>query len=314
MQRLLFRGPAGLRRCWRSLRPRHARGSAQSAHVVRVVEIGSSERKFTVAGQEFGHSGRPLPTWACSGPGSVQWDPEPRAATELRDLSHVVPGCFQLLNVLSRSECEQMCKITEGLGYDEDAPVSLPHSVRHMENVNWIVDPSIDETIWLRAREVLPEYAQQVAPGADAVGVNARFRCYRYQQGDYFKPHTDGSWPGSRAVNGRILYDAFGDRWSQFTFLILLTDGYEGGRTLFYNVPRPTEPDGLDDVEQIDEDTVAVRTPIGGVLCFPHGGHRDHSVHAGERVESGCKMMVRSEILYRRTPQSDKIQAGWVPS
>ena len=28
--------------------------------------------------------------------------------------------------------------------------------------------------------------------------------------------------------------DAFGDRWSQYTFLLLLTDAYEGGRTLFH--------------------------------------------------------------------------------
>ena len=32
-----------------------------------------------------------------------------------------------------------------------------------------------------------------------ALGINARFRFYRYQAGDYFKPHTDGAWPGSRA-------------------------------------------------------------------------------------------------------------------
>ena len=37
-------------------------------------------------------------------------------------------------------------------------------------------------------------------PLLQAVGLNARFRCYKYQGGDYFKFHTDGSWPGSLAV------------------------------------------------------------------------------------------------------------------
>ena len=66
-----------------------------------------------------------------------------------------------------------------------------------MENCNWIVDGSVCDTIFSRVRGALPEGAVEVAPGADALGINARFRCYKYQGGDYFKFHTDGSWPGA---------------------------------------------------------------------------------------------------------------------
>ena len=49
-----------------------------------------------------------------------------------------------------------------------------------------------------------------------------------YQQGDYFKPHTDGSWSGSRITSKGFQSDAYGDRHSQLTFLILLTDSWLG--------------------------------------------------------------------------------------
>lgn len=41
----------------------------------------------------------------------------------------------------------------------------------------------------------------EVAGGAVA-GLNGRFRLYKYDVNDVFKPHTDGSWPGTAVVNG----------------------------------------------------------------------------------------------------------------
>ena len=252
---------------------------------------------FHVVAQESGFTGRSLPTWACRRPGNVKFicaDEAPKAS--LRSLEHVARGCFQILDVLAPSECEQLIRITEQMGYDEDAPVSLPHSFRHMQNVNWIADASVAAQVWSRAAPALPEEAREVAPGAEALGLNARFRCYRYAADDYFKPHTDGSWPGSLVVDGKLVCDAFGDRWSQYTFLLLLSGDYEGGRTVF----------------MVDGKQNAVRTPQGGALCFPHGGHPLHAVHAGELVTSGHKYMVRTEILYRRTAASDALQAPWI--
>ena len=202
-------------------------------------------------------------------------------------------------NALGRA----IIRATEDAGYTADAPVSLPHSFRHMMNLNWIVDPSIEEGIFERVRDALPEYARHVGDSeARALGINARFRCYRYSAGDFFKPHTDGSWPGSRAVDSELVVDYFGDRWSQFTFLMLLSDEYEGGATIFHDLRSPHG----------SAETVAVRTPAGGALCFPHGGHPQHRRHAGELVTGGLKYMIRSEILYKRTSYSDLMQAKWV--
>ena len=156
--------------------------------------------QFHVVAHEYGHSGRPLPTWACSKEGNLRFNAPPPttttaavAATTCRDLSSYVPGCFQLLNVLSADECAQICSILNTMQWDQDAPVSLPYSFRHMENCNWLVHDNIVKEIWGRATKAMPPYATSVAKGADAVGLNARFRCYKYSKGDYFKPHTDGS-------------------------------------------------------------------------------------------------------------------------
>ena len=49
-----------------------------------------------------------------------------------------------------------------------------------------------------------------------------------------YRPHVDGAWPGSGLRDGKVLFDAFGDRWSRLTFLLYLNDGFEGGSTTFY--------------------------------------------------------------------------------
>lgn len=246
-----------------------------------VVATRDSASGCYVVAHEAGHAQPDLPTWASERSGLITFerDPPPVVQKGVRG----APGVFQLLNVLTQSECRRFVELTELLGYHADAPVSLPHEVRHMCNVNWVVDESVDGPIWERCRAAVAALVSGPAP----VGLNARFRCYRYVAGDYFKPHTDGAWPGSRVVGGRLVADAYGDRWSRMTFLLLLSDGYEGGRTVFH-VPR----------EGATPEEVAVRTPLGAALCFPHGPHPLQYLHAGEPVIAGRKYMIRTDILF----------------
>ena len=99
------------------------------------------------------------------------------------------------------------------------------------------------------------------------------------------KTHTDGAWPGSKIVDNQLVHDAFGDRLSQMSFLLFLSDNYTGGRTLFFTGPNFNE-------------VVCVSTPKGAALCFPHGFHPKQYLHAGETIESGMKMIIRSDILF----------------
>ena len=234
---------------------------------------------FYVVIKEPGHTDRDLPVWTCTEPGCISFYESPAADIERKDLSDI-PGAFQLLNVLSDEECDRFVQISEALGYHSDAPVSLPHSIRHNNNLNWIVDESVDGPIWDRCRSFfgVSDFNRQ-----HPLSLNARFRFYRYRRGDYFDPHTDGAWPGSRVVNGQLVADAYGDRLSQMTVLIFLSDGYEGGRTLFHTSPTSIVP---------------VHTPKGAFLCFPHGMHPQHCVHAGEEVTAGQKYIIRTDVLY----------------
>ena len=245
--------------------------------------------RFYVVAREHGQERGDLPTWADRAPGNIDFDAGGGVQPRRSDVGDV-PGAFQLFNVLSHAECDQFVRSTNLLGYHLDAPVSLPHSVRHNTNINWIVDESVDGPIWDRCKDLVPE----LVGGEPALGLNARFRFYRYADGDYFKPHTDAAWPGSRVRDGTLINDAYADRLSQMSCLLFLSDGFEGGRTLFYVNPNSGQPATHADEMEI----VAVETPKGAALCFPHGFHPLHCLHAGEAVTSGVKYIIRTDVLF----------------
>jgi hypothetical protein len=111
----------------------------------------------------------------------------------------------------------------------------------------------------------------------------------KYGVGDTFRLHTDGSWPGSALdVQGELVHDAWGDRWSQLTFLLYLDGEYEGGETTFF-VPDESGTRG---------ELVSVTVPRGGVLCFFHGEHPLSLLHEGSTIRRGLKRIVRSDVLY----------------
>ena len=71
------------------------------------------------------------------------------------------------------------------------------------------------------------------------IGLNRRWRFYRYDAGGTYRPHVDGAWPGSSVTGSRdrprYEYDAFGDRLSRLTMLVYLNDDFEGGETAFFS-------------------------------------------------------------------------------
>ena len=194
---------------------------------------------FYVIAREPGAENPAIPTWASRVDNPAELAAVTTAAVIRRDIDGV-PGAFQLLNLVSADECRRLVALTESLGYLADAAVSLPRSVRHNHSATWVAD---DVTVDRRVGEV---------------GLNARFRFYRYAEGDFFGPHTDGSWPGSRVIDGELVANAYDDRWSQLTFLLFLSEDFEGGATRFY-----VDPD--DHSSYVD-----LRTPLGGALCFAH--------------------------------------------
>ncbi|MFG6137445.1 oxidoreductase [Halomonas sp. B23F22_10] len=245
---------------------------------------------FHAVSHERGFNPKPLPIWSDNGEVGDFFDTDDVAAATRQEVEGV-PGAFQLLDVLTPREADHFVQAVEEMGFEEDAPVSLPRSVRHNHNVNWIVSEAIDRVIWSRVASLVNERID----GEQAKGINARFRVYRYEAGDFFKPHTDGAWPGSRVIDGQVVTDAYPALMSHYTFLIFLSDGYTGGRTEFL-VSR-TDP-GKPARSRDDIQTVSVSTPKGAVLCFPHGSHPQHCVHASEPITEGAKYIIRSDILF----------------
>ena len=246
---------------------------------------------FSVVAYEPGFHAPALPTWTDNLKTEDVFDTDFDNSKVERVEVPEVPGAFQLLNVLTEEETQKLIDISEHLGYDEDSPVSLPHEVRHNENFNWVVSEAIDKTIWKRSQHLVTEEWQ----GQTAKGINARFRFYKYKKGDFFKPHTDGAWPGSRVIDEKLITNAYPGLYSQYTFLILLSDDFDGGATQFMvskaDPSKPARTEG-------DINVVNIKTPRGAILCFPHGSHPLHCLHSSEEITRGTKYIIRTDILF----------------
>ena len=131
---------------------------------------------------------------------------------------------------------------------------------------------------------------KRVLSGNRLVGINARCRFFKYtdEENAVYRPHLDGSWPGSGLNSrGEYVHDAYGDRRSRLTFLVYLNEGFEGGCTTFYM------PDGQDGGLHAR----GVTPCAGAVLCFPQGNTAS-LLHEGSAVSRGTKYVIRSDVLY----------------
>ena len=168
---------------------------------------------------------------------------------------HTVPG------LLSAEECQAEIDRAEALGFEE-APITtgagfvrapeVRNNTRVMRD-----DPAQSALLWERVRAVVPE-----VPGWRAVGLNERFRLYRYEAGQYFKLHSDGSY--RRPQGGQA---------SQLTFMVYLNEGFGGGATRI-----------------LDHSTIQPRT--GMALLFAH-----QLLHESTALRSGRKYVLRSDVM-----------------
>src|SRR5262245_26597152 len=130
--------------------------------------------------------------------------------TEPRD------GIFLARGFFKASECSTLVSQAEANGF-EPAPIIVRGSERIASNVRnnarVVEDNEIRaEELWHRLKGVLPPFYQ----GLQAIGINERFRFYRYDPGEFFAGHTDGVF---RRENGEQ---------SLLTLMIYLNEGFEG--------------------------------------------------------------------------------------
>ncbi|KAI5803584.1 hypothetical protein DFH27DRAFT_652724 [Peziza echinospora] len=130
--------------------------------------------------------------------------------------------------------------------------------------------------------------------------LNERLRFLKYEAGDFFVAHTDGSYsthththtgstgPLDRDPTSTPPAPPAPEERSFLTLQLYLhsTPDLLGGATLFHPSLHDTSP----------EHQVRVEAVPGRALVFQHRG----MVHSGERVERGVKVTLRTEVLYER--------------
>ncbi len=124
---------------------------------------------------------------------------------------------FTVSDFLELSECEDYIRTSESRGFG-DAPISTSVGPIMMKDVRdnsrvMVDDPSLAKLVWERASLYVP----RTLADHHAVGVNERFRFYRYDAGQTFRWHRDG-------------YFNFEER-SRLTLMVYLNDDFEGGET-----------------------------------------------------------------------------------
>jgi hypothetical protein len=194
----------------------------------------------------------------------------------------LVPGAFVLDKVLSPLECAHIIHVADSIGFQRDGIDGIGALV-------WLANSSaVLDVLFKRVKDLLP----QEINGCILKGLNARFRLFRYTPGAVYRPHIDGSWPGSGLdEKGNLTNDAFpGERISRLTFLIYLNGCFDGGATTFF-LPSKNERGHIL--------AHSVQPKQGSVLCFPHGDYADALIHEGSAVEpGGVKYIIRTDVLY----------------
>ncbi|MEO1029860.1 MAG: 2OG-Fe(II) oxygenase [Bacteroidota bacterium] len=120
-------------------------------------------------------------------------------------------------------------------------------------------DDSLAEELWLKLKPFVPASFGR----SKAIGLNEMFRIYRYDVGQRFKMHRDGS------------YERNATEFSVLSFLIYLNEDFEGGETEFRRI-------------------TTVKPKTGMALLFHHPMR-----HEGKEIRSGTKYVLRTDVMYK---------------
>lgn len=173
------------------------------------------------------------------------------------------PTIFLLHDFLSRQECAEHVAKAEALGFEQATLGGAGGVYREIRDNDRVIldDPELSRVLYERARPHLVAEWMQRTP----CGFSERWRYYRYEPGQRFKWHGDGSHV---RPNGEE---------SQFTFLIYLNDDVEGGSTNF----------------RLDKEVMRVQPRAGAALVFMH-----KHLHEGGEVTTGVKYVLRTDVMY----------------
>ena len=172
---------------------------------------------------------------------------------------------LEVENFFTSEECKGFIDFSEKEGYSESLIRSkegevMNKEIRDNDRVIWD-RPEVAAQLWELVKDIVP----QDVDGFKPVGLNTRFRFYRYKDGQQFKPHIDGP------------YKIDEDNKSKITMLIYLNEGFVGGNTTLVHEGQEIEP------------------KEGKLLLFEH-----KIMHCGRPVTEGTKYVLRTDVMYTK--------------
>ncbi|KAI9709758.1 MAG: hypothetical protein M1820_003161 [Bogoriella megaspora] len=209
--------------------------------------------------------------------------------------------------VFSKQECDSMIAAAEQhtSGQWEQAMVNIGQGrqllmteTRQCGRILWD-SRDVVASIWSRIEDHVPELSIIFGrPHVTGQGparrkeiwrmtrLNERMRFLKYVNGDYFKPHCDGTYetPDGKERSYYTLHLYLNDAGSQEAGEKLM-----GGATTFFS-PR-------DMMQRMD-----VPPRVGRILIFQHRG----LVHSGDDVLSGVKLTMRTDLMFEREPVDEE--------
>jgi len=182
------------------------------------------------------------------------------------------PYIVLIPDVLTPEECATWIAKIKALG-PEAAPINTSRGTRIETRIRNNRRVMFDDTegaasLFERVKERVPQEIHDMV----LTGVNERLRCYEYEAGQRFAPHSDGTYVRSE------------NEQSWYTFMVYLNEGFVGGETVFLVKP---------------EKSIEPRTGLG--LLFQHP-----IIHEGAEVRIGTKYVIRTDLMYRKKTREER--------
>jgi len=173
---------------------------------------------------------------------------------------------WEIENFVSKEFCDEVIRHAEEVGFEQatlstaSGPI-LRLKYRHNDRVTFD-DQGLAGVLW----EKIKDDPRLTNPGWKLIGLNERFRVYRYSGPDqYFAQHFDGSYERIPLVEQ-----------SWVTLLIYLNEEFDGGETSF-----------------IDGEI----KPKTGLAAFMT---QHNYLHEAKEATNGTKYVLRTDVMYRK--------------
>jgi len=217
-------------------------------------------------------------------------DERPRRASRKDLIATSIDMCPQAVvmnGLLSGGECTRLIEMLEA----SNRFCSADALAAKNDMIIWIAPDDMMAELWERAAPAAKRYfrSSRKVPDLAPVGFNSYLRVYRYRPGQVFLTHRDRARPSAVIAADGNSYTWNNHLYSQHTMLLYLNSARDGA---FTGGSTTLMPDGVEGAK------IRVNPPQGGALVFPHGKHELSILHAGERVHSGVKYVIRSDVLF----------------